>query len=140
MHLPRDPLANALVLAARHTPLLRRIRVPPPDLGRPHCRPNHAVADKTYSSRGFRSYLRRRGIAHTVPKRSDQQQRRHNRGLRGGRPPALDRQIDRGRNIVEHCSNRLKGLRCRATRYDKTATTYEAAVSLASFLLWARAL
>lgn len=30
------------------------------------------------------------------------------------------------------------GFRGIATRYDKTATSYEAAVSLASFLLWAR--
>ncbi|MFD8423261.1 IS5/IS1182 family transposase, partial [Streptomyces sp. NPDC059668] len=41
-------------------------------------------------------------------------------------------------NAVERCFNRLKGFRGIATRYDKTATSYEAAVSLASFLLWAR--
>jgi len=34
--------------------------------------------------------------------------------------------------------NRLKGFRGIATRYEKTATSYEAAVTLASFLLWAR--
>ncbi len=40
-------------------------------------------------------------------------------------------------NIVERCSNRLKGFRGVATGYDKIATSYEAAGSLASFLLWA---
>ncbi|MFI6274646.1 hypothetical protein [Streptomyces sp. NPDC050988] len=39
------------------------------------------------------------------------------------------------RNTVERCSNRLKGFRGIATRYEKTATSYEAAVTLASFLL-----
>ncbi|MFF5364451.1 transposase [Streptomyces scabiei] len=41
-------------------------------------------------------------------------------------------------NVVERCFNQLKDFRGIATRYDKTATSYEAAVSLASFLLWAR--
>lgn len=35
-------------------------------------------------------------------------------------------------------TNRLKGFHGIATRYEKTATSYEAAVTLASFLLWAR--
>ena len=52
--------------------------------------------------------------------------------------PPSDCQIYRRRNVVERCFNRLKGFRGIATRYDKTATSYEAAVSLASFLLWAR--
>lgn len=89
-------------------------------------------------SRGFRAYLRKRGIACTIPERADQQRHRHNRGRHGGRPPAFDRHIYRRRNVVERCFNRLKGFRGIATRYDKTATSYEAAVSLASFLLWAR--
>ena len=74
----------------------------------------------------------------TVPEKTDQKRHRHNRGRRGGRPPAFDRQIYRRRNVVERCFNRLKGFRGIATRYDKTATSYEAAVNLASFLLWAR--
>jgi len=119
-------------------PLLERIRVPRAGLGRPHCRPDQVIADKAYSSRGFGAYLRKRGIAHTIPEKTDQRRHRHNRGRRGRRPPAFDRQIYRQRNIVERCFNRLKGFRGIATRYDKTATSYEAAVTLASFLLWAR--
>ncbi|MEU6602986.1 IS5 family transposase [Streptomyces flaveolus] len=137
------PLAILLTPGQRHDgicaqPLLERIRVPRTGLGRPRCRPDQVVADKAYSSRGFRAYLRRRGIPHTIPKKTDQQRHRHNRGRHGGRPPVFDRQIYRRRNIVERCFNRLKGFRGIATRYDKTATSYEAAVSLASFLLWAR--
>ncbi|GAA2484240.1 hypothetical protein [Streptomyces longisporus] len=39
------------------------------------------------------------------------------------------------RNTVERCFNQLENFRGMATRYDKTAACYEAAVSLASFLL-----
>ncbi|WP_435858450.1 transposase [Streptomyces milbemycinicus] len=91
-----------------------------------------------YSSRGLRAYLRKRGIAHTIPEKTDQQRHRHNRGSRGGRPPVFDRETYRRRNTIERCFNRLKGFRGIATRYEKTATSYEAAVTLASFLLWAR--
>ncbi|MEE4547042.1 transposase, partial [Streptomyces sp. V4-01] len=108
--------------------------------GRPRSTPDQVIADKAYSSRGFRAYLRQRGIECTIPEKNDQQRHRHNRGSRGGRPPAFDRQIYRQRNVVERCFNRLKGFRGIATRYDKTAASYEAAVSLASLLLWARSL
>ncbi|MCG7205174.1 IS5 family transposase [Streptomyces arenae] len=89
-------------------------------------------------SRAFRAYLRRRGIGHTITEKADQQRHRHNRGCQGGRPPAFDRPIYRRRNVVERCVNQLKGFRGIATRYVKTATSYEVAVSLASFLLGAR--
>ncbi|MCW7984031.1 transposase [Streptomyces platensis subsp. clarensis] len=112
--------------------------IPRAATGRPRVSDRQVIADKAYSSRGFRAYLRKRGIAHTIPEKTDQRRHRHNRGRRGGRPPAFDRQIYRQRNIVERCFNRLKGFRGIATRYDKTATSYEAAVTLASFLLWAR--
>ncbi|MCL3998336.1 hypothetical protein M4438_33375 [Streptomyces lavenduligriseus] len=55
-----------------------------------------------------------------------------NRGSAGGRPPGFNREIDRRRNVVERCSTKLKYFRGIATRYDKTATSYEAAVTLAS--------
>ncbi|QIP84200.1 transposase [Streptomyces sp. Tu 2975] len=38
----------------------------------------------------------------------------------------------------KRCFNQLKGFRGIATRYEKTATSYEAAVTLASLPLWAR--
>ncbi|MER5386253.1 IS5 family transposase [Streptomyces sp. NPDC002688] len=137
------PLAVLLTPGQRHDsicarPLLERIRVPRTGQGRPRCRPDQVVADKAYSSRGFRAYLWRRGIAHTIPEKSDQQRHRYNRGRQGGRPPVVDRRSYRQRNIVERYFNRLKGFHGIATRYEKTAASYEAAVTLASFLLWAR--
>ncbi|WP_406840950.1 IS5 family transposase [Streptomyces sp. AHU1] len=132
------PLAILLTPGRRNDgicarPLLERIRVPRTGLGRPRRRPDQVVADKAYSSRGFRAHLRRRGIANTILEKRDQQRHRHNRGRRGGRPPVFDRQIYRRRNIVERCFNQFKSFRGIATRYDKTATSYEAAVRLASF-------
>jgi transposase len=96
------------------------------------------IADKAYSSRGFRAYLRKRGIGHTIPEKNDQKQHRRNRGSQGGRPVGFDLENYRRRNTVERCFNQLKGFRGIATRYEKTATSYEAAVTLASLLLWAR--
>ncbi|MFD5299396.1 IS5 family transposase [Streptomyces mutabilis] len=137
------PLAILVTPGQRHDsvcarPLLERIRVPRTNLGRPRCRPDQVIADKAYSSRGFRAYLRKRGIAHTIPEKTDQRRHRLRRGGYGGRPPGFDRETYRRRNLIERCFNRLKGFRGIATRYEKTATSYEAAVTLASFLLWAR--
>ncbi|MFJ8667358.1 IS5 family transposase [Streptomyces sp. NPDC093600] len=137
------PLAVLVTPGQRHDsicalPLLERIRVPRTGPGRPRCRPDQVIADKAYSSRGFRAYLRKRGIAHTIPEKTDQRRHRRNRGQRGGRPPSFDRDIYRQRNIVERCFNRLKGIRGIATRYAKTAVSYESAVTIAPFLLWAR--
>ncbi|MEY6565886.1 IS5 family transposase [Streptomyces albidoflavus] len=137
------PLAILVTPGQRHDsvcacPLLERIRVPRTGPGRPRCRPDQVIADKAYSSRGFRAYLRKRGIAHTIPEKIDQRRHRLRRGGHGGRPPGFDRGTYRRRNMIERCFNRLKGFRGIATRYEKTATSYEAAVTLASFLLWAR--
>ncbi|KAK1185908.1 IS5 family transposase [Streptomyces sp. NBS 14/10] len=137
------PLAILLTPGQRHDsvcarPLLERIRVPRTGPGRPRCRPDQVIADKAYSSRGFRAYLRKCGISHTIPEKTDQRRHRLRRAGHGGRPPGFDRETYRRRNMIERCFNRLKGFRGIATRYEKTATSYEAAVALASFLLWAR--
>jgi transposase len=104
--------------------------------GRPWRRPVRVIADKGYSSRAIRAYLRRHHIAATIPERADQQAHRRRRGTRGGRPPAFDRQIYRRRNVVERCFGRLKQYRAIATRYDKTAQSYQGMIDLATLLMW----
>lgn len=104
--------------------------------GRARTRPDHVVADKGYSSREIRAYLRRRGIGHTIPERADQIASRRRRGGRGGRPPGFNRHLYTRRNVVERCFNQLKQFRGLATRYDKTATSYTATVTIASLLQW----
>ncbi|MCX4515804.1 IS5 family transposase [Streptomyces sp. NBC_01619] len=123
------PLAILLTPGQHHDsicarPILERIR----PAHRPRPTP---VAGPTRSSRTRPTAP----AAHTIPEKTDQQRHRHNRGRRGGRPPAFDRQIYRRRTVVERCFNRLKGFRGIATRYDKTAASYETAVRLTSFLL-----
>jgi transposase len=53
------------------------------------------------------------------------------RGRLGGRPPGFDSQAYKQRNTVERCINRLKQWRGLATRTDKLAITYQAALHLA---------
>ncbi|MFF9301794.1 IS5 family transposase [Streptomyces sp. NPDC014764] len=119
------------------TAVMEAIRVPRLGPGRPRGRPDHVIGDKGYSSKAIRTWLRRRNIRHTIPERSDQIRNRLRRGSRGGRPPAFDKQVYKRRNVVERCFNRLKQWRGIATRYDKTAESYQAAITLASLLMWA---
>ena len=114
--------------------VLDAIRVPRPGgRGRPRKRPDHLIADKGYSYPRCRALLRRRGISHTIPERSDQRERR---ARRPGRPLAFDRERYRRRNVVERCFNRLKQWRGVATRFEKRADNYRAMLILASLMLW----
>ncbi|MFD8230134.1 IS5 family transposase [Streptomyces massasporeus] len=124
--------------SVRTRPLLKRIRVPRTGTGQARCRPDRVTADKAYGSRGFRAYLRQGGIAHTIPEKTDRRRHRLRRGGHAGRPPGSDWETHRRRNTIERCFYPLKGFRRIATRYEKTATSYETAVTLASFRLWAR--
>jgi transposase len=56
------------------------------------------------------------------------------RGSRGGRPVSYDRNLYKGRNVVERAFNLLKQWRGLATRYDKHAVNYRGAVVLAAIL------
>lgn len=96
------------------------------------------IADKGYSSRGNRQLLAGRGIKVTIPERDDQKGHRLRRGSDGGRPYGFDAEIYRERNVVERCFSWLKHWRAIATRYDKKATNYLGALTVASLLLWAR--
>jgi transposase len=116
--------------------VLTGIRMPRPGRGRPWTRPQRVLADKGYSSRAIRRYLRRRGITATIPERRDQRAHRTRRGSSGGRPPAFDRIAYRRRNVVERCFQRLKQHRAIATRYDKTALSYRGMIDLATLLIW----
>ncbi|WP_406517421.1 IS5 family transposase [Streptomyces sp. NBC_00134] len=116
--------------------VLARIKVRRTGPGRPRTRPERLLGDKGYSTRHIRSYLRKHGIPHTIPERSDQQVNRRRRGSNGGRPPAFDKERYKQRNVVERCFNALKQYRAIATRYDKTRESYEAALTIASLLMW----
>ncbi|MFJ1969227.1 IS5 family transposase [Streptomyces sp. NPDC087903] len=146
IHLARDSIGRPLAFTltggntndcTQFTAVMEAIRVPRIGPGRPRTRPAHVLGDKGYSSRAIRTWLRRRGIGHTIPERADQVRNRLRRGSRGGRPPIFDKQLYKRRNVVERCFNRLKQWRGIATRYDKTVESYQAAVTIASLLMWA---
>ncbi|MFI8951429.1 IS5 family transposase [Streptomyces sp. NPDC053750] len=118
--------------------VLQQIAVPRIGSGRPRSRPDRVLADKAYTSRHNRRYLRRRGIAHTIPERRDQRRHRRNRGSRGGRPTGFDSERYKKRNTVERAINRLKGFRAVATRYEKRAYIYLGTVTLAALIIWLR--
>jgi transposase len=93
-------------------------------VGRPQLRPKRLVADKGYTGHRFRSYLRRRGIRYTIPRRNDEKHR--------GR---FDHELYRKRNIAERLINRLKQFRRIATRYEKRAANFSAMITLAAIFL-----
>ncbi len=115
--------------------VLDGIRVAHPEgtPGRPRKRPDRLLADRGYAHDSCRALLRRRGIPHTIPERSDQEERR---SRRGGRPPSFDAAAYRRRNVVERCVNRLKQWRGIATRYEKRAENYRAMVLIAALMIW----
>lgn len=109
-------------------------------LGRPRTRPDAVAADKAYSSRFNRRYLRRRGIKAVIPVKADQARHRKNKGSRGGRPASHDADLYRDRNTVERCINTIKQWRGLATRYDKTPESFLAGLHLCGALIWIRSL
>ncbi|OMI39574.1 transposase IS4 family protein [Streptomyces sparsogenes DSM 40356] len=88
IHLAADrrcrPLAFVLTAgqaadSPQFMPVLKRVRVRLP-LGRPRTRPGAVAADKAYSSRGNRAYLRKRNIKAVIPEKKDQAANRKNKG------------------------------------------------------------
>ncbi|WP_373301424.1 IS5 family transposase [Streptomyces djakartensis] len=147
IHLAADGRARPLALdvtagqagdAPAFETVMARIRVPRTGPGRPRTRPTMVLADRAYSSRAIRGHLRRRQIRAVIPQPSDQAGHRLRRGRQGGRPPGFDADAYKQRNTVERCINRLKQWRGLATRCDKLAIAYQAALHLAAILIWAR--
>ena len=122
----------------RFVPLMDAIRIRRRGLGRPRRRPGRAMADKAYSSRANRAWLRRHGIQAVIPVKEDQKKHRRDRGRAGGRPPAFDASWYKKRNTVERCFAKLKQFRAVATRYDKRERIYQGTIDVASISIWLR--
>lgn len=119
--------------------VLEQVRVPG-SVGRPRTRPGAVAADKAYSSKANRAYLRRRGIVAVIPEKADQQANRKKKGCAGGRPVSFDSERYKGRNTVERCFQKIKTWRGLATRYDKSPESYEAGLRLRASIMWLKTL
>ena len=87
--------------------------------------PAHLLADAGYDSRAIRSRIAERGGQAVIPNHPT---RKH--------PHPFDRKLYRQRNIVERTFCRLKDWRRIATRYDRLAQNFLAAVALASIVIY----
>lgn len=137
------PLAVVVTGGQRHDgvippQVLADIRVPRAGGGRSRTRPDTVLADRAYGSRANREYLRSRGIRAVIPEKKDQVASRKRRGSKGGRLPTFDAGAYRNRNVVERSFAYVKKWRGLATRYDKLAITYRAAVVISAILTWLR--
>lgn len=118
--------------------VLEKIRVPRLGAGRPHKKPDSLAADKAYSNGLVHDYLRRRGVRHTIPEKTDSQAARLRKGSGGGRPPAFNQDRYKKRNTVERAINKLKHARAVATRYDKRGYVFLGTVTAAALVIWLR--
>lgn len=118
--------------------VLADIRVPRSGAGRARTRPDSVLGDRAYGSKANREHLRNRGIQAVIPEKKDQIAARKKRGSKGGRPPSFNAIAYKNRNVVERSFAYVKQWRGLATRYDKLAVTYRAAVVLSAVLTWLR--
>ena len=87
--------------------------------------PEALLADKGYDSDALVETLIERGITLVIPPKANRKE-----------PRKTDFALYRERNLVERFFCKLKQYRAIATRYDKLANTFLAAVALVSVLFW----
>jgi putative transposase len=83
------------------------------------------LADKAYDSADLRELLARKNVKAVIPNRQNRKQ-----------PYPFDAVTYKRRNVVERTFCRLKDFRRIATRYDRLAATFLAAVCLAATIMY----
>ena len=87
--------------------------------------PEAFLADKGYDADALVATLEERGIKPVIPPKANRRE-----------PRQTDFVLYRERNLVERFFGNLKQYRALATRYDKLANTFLAAVALVCVLFW----
>jgi len=87
--------------------------------------PEAFLADKGYDSDALVETLEERGITPVIPPKANRKQ-----------PRKTDFALYCERNLVERFFCKIKQYRAIATRYDKLANTFLAAVALVCVLFW----
>lgn len=87
--------------------------------------PKAFLADKAYDADALIDTLNQRKIVPVIPPKA-------NRII----PRKTDFALYRERNLIERFFNRLKHFRAIATRYDKTARNFLAAIQLVAMTIW----
>lgn len=86
--------------------------------------PKRLLADKAYDADKLRTWLKRNRIKAVIPSTASRT-----------KPYPLDKTAYRRRNVIERLFNRLKNWRRIATRYDRLAENYLAAIALVSIVI-----
>jgi transposase len=124
------PLAFVVTEGQRHDSpvfeeLMEKGKLKRPGAGRPRLRPGRLTADRSYSNHRIRGWLASRKVRAVIPQGRHEKRKRH-----------FDGELYKERNRVERLVARLKQFRRIATRYEKTAESYLAMLTLAASLLW----
>jgi transposase len=85
----------------------------------------YLLADKAYDADHYRARLKQLRIQPVIPNKSNRKQ-----------PYAFDKKRYRNRNVIERMFGRLKDFRRVATRYDKNARNFMAALCLAALICY----
>jgi transposase len=85
------------------------------------------LADKGYDANDLRKAVRDRNAWANIPPKANRKD-----------PICFSKHLYKARNLVERFFNKIKNFRRIATRFDKTAENFLAAVKLASVRIWLR--
>jgi len=85
------------------------------------------IADKGYDANALREAVRERKAWANIPPKANRRD-----------PICFSKDLYKARNLVERFFNRIKQFRRIATRYDKLAENFLAAVKLAAVRVWLR--
>jgi transposase len=114
-----------------YLPIIENLKIKLP-VGAPITRPRLINADNAFDSKEIRNYNRGRGIKSNIPVNP-----RNTKKRKIGRPRKLNKNIYRGRYIIERFFSWIEGFKKISPRYERLEYSYLGLVTLAcSLMLW----